>query len=88
MCAKRDMRFISSVQIKAEQADFLCLPGLKVSKSYWRQGIVLVVCSSLGFAHSSAIFFRRFLVIGIALHISNQALFFTELFEASYHLLD
>ena len=66
----------------------LCLLGLKLNKVIRRRNLYLVAWSSLGFAHPPAIFLRRFLVIGIALHISNQALFFAQLLEASYHLLD
>jgi hypothetical protein len=40
-----------------------------------------------GLAHTAAIPFRRLLIVRISLYVPDKPLFFTQLLEASHHLL-
>jgi len=64
----------------------LSLLGLN-SERRWRKGLRGASGCALSFAHAPAFTLRGLLVIRIALHITNEAFFLTQFFEASNHLL-
>jgi hypothetical protein len=69
------------------RAVFVLTARMKRGGKKPREKNSIAVHVPLGFAHTPAILLRGFLIIGRALHVPYETFFFTELLEASDHLL-
>jgi hypothetical protein len=79
---------LRSEQTRTEQSEGeLVSARVDFGKGIPENAAGLASCGPLGFSHASAFALGRLLVVRVALHVTNQTLFFAELLEAPDHLL-